>query len=110
MKRFARTALTCALATAAALTAAFAGNAVASEELATKSGCLACHKVDVKVLGPSFKEVAAKYKGDKKAEAMLIDKVKKGGMGVWGPIPMPPNASVKDDDVKALVKWILALK
>lgn len=110
MKPFAPTILTCALATAAALTFAFAGNALASEDLASKNGCIACHKVDTKVLGPSFKEVAVKYKGDKKAEAMLIDKVKKGGMGVWGQIPMPPNASAKDEDVKALVKWILALK
>ena len=110
MKRFAPTAFTCALATAAALTFAFADNALANEELATKNGCLACHKVDAKVLGPAFKEVATKYKGDKKAEAMLIDKVKKGGMGVWGSIPMPPNASAKDEDVKALVKWILSLK
>ena len=99
---------------ALALTACFALalciSAQASEALATKSGCTACHKVDAKLVGPGYKEVAAKYKGDKKAEAMLIEKVKKGGMGVWGPIPMPPNAAVKDEDVKTLVKWVLALK
>ena len=89
---------------------AFAGTAQASEELAKKNNCLACHKVEGKLVGPAYKEIAAKYKGDKTAEAKLIDKVKKGGMGVWGPIPMPPNAAVKDEDVKALVKWILALK
>ena len=101
-----------ALAALATLTAAlaFVGTAQANEALATKSGCTACHKVEGKLVGPAYKEVAAKYKGDKKAEAMLIDKVKKGGMGVWGPIPMPPNAAVKDEDVKILVKWILALK
>ncbi len=89
---------------------AFAGTAQASEELAKKNNCLACHKVEGKLVGPAYKEIAAKYKGDKTAEAKLIDKVKKGGMGVWGPIPMPPNAAVKDEDVKALVKWILAIK
>ena len=89
---------------------AFAGSAQANEELAKKNNCTACHKVDAKLVGPGYKEIAAKYKGDKKAEAMLIDKVKKGGMGVWGPVPMPPNAAAKDEDIKTLVKWILALK
>jgi cytochrome c len=84
--------------------------ALANEELAKKSGCLACHQLDKKVVGPSYKEVAAKYKGDAKAEAMLAEKVKKGGVGTWGQVPMPPNAAVKDEDIKALVKWILALK
>ena len=89
---------------------AMMGSAHANEALATKNGCMACHKVDTKLVGPSYKDVAAKYKGDKKAEAMLIDKVKKGGMGVWGPVPMPPNAAVKDEDIKTLVKWVLATK
>lgn len=89
---------------------AFMGTAQANEELAKKNNCTACHKVEGKLVGPAYKEVAAKYKGDKKAEAMLIDKVKKGGMGVWGPIPMPPNTAVKDEDIKTLVKWILDLK
>jgi cytochrome c len=97
---------------ALALTAALAlmGTAHANEELAKKNNCTACHKVDGKLVGPGYKDVAAKYKSDKNAEAMLIEKVKKGGMGVWGPIPMPPNAAVKDEDVKTLVKWILTLK
>lgn len=86
----------------------FAGAANASLELAQKSACMACHAVDKKVVGPAYKEVAAKYKGDKTAEAKLIEKVKKGGSGVWGPVPMPPNSTVKDDDIKTLVKWILA--
>lgn len=96
------------IAIAAAL--AFVGTAQASEELAKKNNCLACHKVEGKLVGPAYKDIAAKYKGNAKAEAMLIDKVKKGGTGVWGPIPMPPNAAVKDEDIKALVKWVLAIK
>jgi cytochrome c len=84
--------------------------AVASDALAKKHNCLACHQVDKKVVGPSYKEVAAKYAGDKAAQAKLADKVKKGGTGVWGQIPMPPNAAVPDADVQALVKWILAQK
>lgn len=97
-----------ALAAFAAL--ALAGTAHASEELAKKNNCTACHKVDAKLVGPAYKDVAAKYKADKGAEAKLIEKVKKGGMGVWGPVPMPPNAAVKDEDIKTLVKWILAIK
>lgn len=91
-------------------TAVAATPALASEELAKKNGCLACHATDKKIVGPSYKEVAAKYKGDAKAEAMLIDKVKKGGVGTWGQIPMPANAAVKDEDIKALVKWVLSQK
>ena len=87
-----------------------AGQAQADEALAKAKNCMSCHAIDKKLVGPAYKDVAAKYKGDAKAEAMLIDKVKKGGMGVWGPIPMPPNAAVKDEDVKALVKWVLSLK
>ncbi len=86
------------------------GNALAQDALAKKYGCLACHAVDKKVIGPSYKEVAAKYKGQKDAEAKLVDKVKKGSTGVWGKIPMPPNASVPDADIKALVKWVLSNK
>jgi len=87
-----------------------AGQAAADQALAQKSGCLACHGVDKKVLGPGFKDVAAKYKGDKGAEAKLIAKVKKGGSGVWGPMPMPANSpQVKDGDIKSIVKWILSL-
>ncbi len=84
--------------------------AQASDELAKKYMCLTCHTVDKKLVGPSYKDVAAKYKADKTAEAKLFDKVKKGGTGVWGQIPMPPNEKVPDADVKALVKWILATK
>src|SRR3954467_5570729 len=84
--------------------------AQAQEELAKKHNCLACHAVDKKIVGPSYKDVAAKYRGDKDAEAQLFEKVKKGGVGVWGQIPMPPNATVPDADIKALVKWVLSQK
>ena len=77
------------------------------EALAKKSGCLACHAVDKQVVGPAYRAVAAKYKGNAKAEAMLISKVKNGGVGVWGQIPMPPHAHVPDADIKAIVTWVL---
>lgn len=94
-----------------AITAALATTpALANEELAKKHACTACHAIDKKLVGPAYKDVAAKYKGDAKAQAMLEEKVKKGGTGVWGQVPMPPNANVKDEEVKALVKWILSLK
>ena len=80
--------------------------AFANKDLATKSGCMACHAADKKVVGPSYQDVAKKYKASD--EAMLIAKIRKGGSGVWGPIPMPPNATLKDEDLKTLVKWILA--
>ena len=93
------------------LLGAFATSPIlANEELATKSGCMTCHKVDTKVLGPSFKEIAAKYKGDSGAEAALIEKVSKGGTGTWGQVPMPPNSPrVSDADIKTLVQWILGM-
>lgn len=94
---------------ALALTAA-ALPALANEELAKKNACTACHGIDKKLVGPAYKEVAAKYKGNAKAEALLVEKVKKGGVGVWGQVPMPPNAALKDEDAKTLVKWILAIK
>ena len=84
--------------------------AMASEELAKKHACFACHSLDKKMVGPSYKEVAAKYRADKAAPAKLADKVKKGGQGVWGNVPMPPNATVPDADLNALVKWILSQK
>jgi cytochrome c len=94
-----------------ALAIAFAAlPALANLDLATKSGCMACHAVDKKVVGPAYKEVAEKYRCDKTAEAKLIEKVKKGGVGVWGQVPMPPHTTVKEEDVKTLVKWVLSLK
>jgi cytochrome c len=84
--------------------------AQANEELAKKHACFACHSVDKKLVGPSYKDVAGKYRGDSGAEAKLVDKVKKGSQGTWGQVPMPPNSSVPDADVRALVKWILSQK
>ncbi|MEY3883288.1 MAG: hypothetical protein RLZZ379_566 [Pseudomonadota bacterium] len=93
-----------------AATQAGAVDAAAAQALAQKSGCLACHSVEKKVLGPAYKDVAAKYKGDKTAEARLVAKVKAGGSGVWGPMPMPPmGAQVKDPDIKTIVEWVLSL-
>lgn len=82
----------------------------AAEAMMNKNGCVACHAIDKKVVGPAFQDVAAKYSGDKDAVAKLSEKVKKGGSGVWGDVPMPPNSFVKDDDIKELVTWILTLK
>lgn len=87
-----------------------AGNVLASEVLAKKYSCLACHATDSKLLGPSYLEIAAKYKGDAGAEAKLIAKVKNGGSGAWGQAYMPPNAAVPEEDIKTLVKWVLATK
>ncbi len=100
---------------AAAAAVLVSGYANAADEaamtaLAQKSACMSCHGMDKKIVGPGYKEVAAKYKGDKSAEAKLVAKVKAGGKGVWGEIPMPPNAAVKDEDIKALVNWILTRK
>jgi len=81
----------------------------AASQLATKYNCQACHTVDKKLVGPSYKEVAAKYAGDSAAPAKLQQKVKAGGSGAWGTVPMPPN-NVPDADLKTLVAWILAQK
>lgn len=86
-----------------------AADAAKAKQLAQKYNCLACHAVDKKLVGPSYDDVAKKYKGDSGAEAKLIGKVKNGGSGVWGQIPMPPN-SVPDADVKTMVEWILSLQ
>ena len=94
----------------AAIVAIAALPAVANEELAKKNACTACHAVDKKIVGPAFKEVAAKYRSDKTAEARLVKKVKEGGVGVWGQVPMPPNSTVSDKDIQTLVKWVLSLK
>mgnify|MGYP001071427234 CR=1 FL=1 len=78
--------------------------------IAQKNGCLACHLLDKKLVGPAWREVGKKYGGQVDAEAMLLVKVKKGGKDVWGPVPMPPNATVKDADIKTLVQFVLTLK
>jgi cytochrome c len=84
--------------------------ALANEELAKKHACFACHTVDKKLVGPSYKDVAAKYRSDKDAVAKLAQKVKNGSQGVWGTIPMPPNSAVPEADINALVKWVLSQK
>ncbi|WP_137936518.1 c-type cytochrome [Chitinivorax sp. B] len=104
-----------AIAILAALVGFVSGHAMAADAkdakvLVQKYNCLSCHTADKKVVGPSYKEVATKYKGDKTAEAKLIAKVKAGGGGVWGPVPMPPNPTVPDADLKTMVQWILATK
>lgn len=87
---------------------ASAADAAKAKQLAQKFNCLACHAEDKKLVGPAYKEIAKKYKGDAGAEAKLIAKVKKGGGGVWGSIPMPPN-NVPEPDIKIMVEWILAM-
>ena len=89
-----------------------AGSVQADQALATQSGCMACHQIDAKVVGPAYKDVAAKYKGQDGAVDMLTAKVVSGGVGTWGEIPMPPKggrADVSDDDIKTVVAWILSL-
>jgi cytochrome c len=83
--------------------------AFANQELAAKKNCLACHAIDKKVVGPAYKDVAAKYAGQKDAAAKLADKIQKGGVGVWGQVPMPAN-QVTPDEAKQLATWVLSLK
>ena len=86
-----------------------AGQAMADEALAKAKNCMACHAIDKKIVGPAYKDVAAKYKGDAGAVDKLASKVKAGGKGVWGEIPMPPN-NVTPEEAKKLVTWILSQK
>jgi len=81
-----------------------------AQALMKKDGCDSCHEIDKKLIGPAFRDVAAKYKGDKDASIKLQNKVKKGGTHVWGDIVMPPNILASDADIKALVDWILTLQ
>ncbi len=92
------------------LAALASAGAYAQLDLAKQKNCLACHSVDKKVVGPAYKAVAAKYAGDATAEDKLVKKVKEGGTGVWGKIPMPANPKVTDAEAHSLVKWILSLK
>jgi len=94
-----------------ALALAFAsGAAVASADLAKAKNCMACHAEAKKLIGPSYKDVAAKYASDKDAVGKLTKKVREGGVGVWGQIPMPANPQVSQADAETLVKWILTAK
>ena len=92
-----------------AIGTAFAGQVAADEALAKAKNCLTCHAADKKIVGPSYKDVAAKYKGQGDAVAKLAAKIKSGGKGNWGEVPMPPNA-VSDDEAKKLAAWVLAAK
>lgn len=95
---------------AAALTAALAAPAQADEALATAKNCMSCHKVDKKLVGPSYKEVAAKYAGQAGAVDKIASKIMKGGSGVFGAVPMPANTQVNDAEAKKLAAWVLSLK
>jgi cytochrome c len=81
--------------------------ATADEAMAQKKGCLACHGIDKKIVGPSFKDIAAKYKADEAAVSTLAEKVIKGGSGNWGSIPMPPNSTLSAEEAESLVTWVL---
>jgi cytochrome c len=94
----------------AALGLAASAPALADLALATSKNCMSCHAVDRKILGPSFKEVAAKYKDNKGAVDMLATKIVKGGSGVWGAVPMPANNQVSEADAKKLAAWVLSAK
>jgi len=93
-----------------ALSALAAAPAFANPELAQKKNCMACHTIDKKVVGPSYKDVAAKYAGQKDAVDKLAVKILKGGAGVWGPVPMPANAQVNEAEAKKLAAWVLSQK
>lgn len=95
---------------ACALALSVTAPAFADQALATSKACMACHTVDKKLVGPSFKEIAAKYAGNADAPAQLATKVMKGGSGVWGAVPMPANAGVSEAEAAKLVAWILSQK
>lgn len=95
---------------AAVLSLGCAAPALADLALATSKNCMSCHAVDRKVLGPAFKDVAAKYKDNKGAVDLLANKIMKGGSGVWGPVPMPANNQVSEADAKKLAAWVLTAK
>jgi cytochrome c len=92
------------------LLAGIVGPAFANADLAQKKNCMACHAIDKKLVGPSYKDVAAKYANQKDAVDKLAEKVVKGGSGVWGPVPMPANAQVTPAEAKTLVAWVLSQK
>ena len=90
--------------------AAVSAPAMASEALAKANNCMACHAVDKKLVGPSYKDISKKYAGNAAAVAQLATKIQKGGSGVWGAIPMPANPGVNDADAKKLAQWVLSMK
>lgn len=100
-----RSLMLCVVLSAFASTSAFA-----QAELAKAKNCMACHAVDKKLVGPAYKDVAAKYAGQKDAVGKLAQKVIKGGSGAWGPVPMPANPQVSESEARSLVQWILSQK
>jgi cytochrome c len=92
------------------LASAASSSAFAQADLAKSKNCMACHAIGSKLVGPAYKDVAAKYAGQKDAEARLVAKIIKGGSGVWGPVPMPANPQVSEAEAHSLVKWVLAQK
>ena len=94
----------------ASLAAVFSAPALANVDLAQKKSCMACHAADKKLVGPSFKDVAAKYAGQTDATAKLAEKIQKGGVGAWGQIPMPANPQVSADEAKTLAAWVMTIK
>ncbi|MFZ3125601.1 MAG: c-type cytochrome [Acidovorax sp.] len=93
-----------------AMTLSVAAPAMADLALATSKNCMTCHAVDKKIVGPAYKDVAAKYAGQKGAVDKLAAKIVKGGSGVWGPVPMPANVQVSEAESKKLAAWVLTLK
>jgi cytochrome c len=98
------------LAVAAISAMLFSAGASAQQELAKQKNCFACHTIDKKLVGPAYKDVAKKYENDKDAAPRLAKKVREGGVGVWGQIPMPANPQVNEAESLQLVKWVLSLK
>ena len=93
-----------------AMALSVAAPAMADEALAKSKNCMACRSIEKKLVGPSYKDVAKKYAGQKDAEATLVTHVMKGSKGVWGPVPMPANANVNEAEAKQLVTWVMSLK
>ena len=93
-----------------AAVATLAAPAFADQALATAKNCMACHAMDKKLVGPSYKDVAAKYASDKTAVDKLAGKIMKGGSGIWGAVPMPANAQVNEAEAKALATWVMSAK
>lgn len=104
-----KNAIVCVAAVAGLLASPLAG---ASEAIVKKARCVACHQIEKKAVGPSYKDVANKYRGDAEAVATLSAKVRTGGSGVWGAVPMPPHdaAKISDEDLKSAIEWVLSLQ
>ena len=101
---------TAALFAAAAVAVLSTAPAFANADLAQKKNCMACHAIDKKLVGPAYKDVAAKYAGQKDMASKLAEKIQKGGSGVWGAVPMPANPQVSPAEAKQLADWVLTLK